>query len=153
MFCPFCKNCNTSVKDSRLSNKINTIRRRRICESCKQKFTTFEKIHLPYSSVIKKSGSRKEFKREKIENSIATATRKTRVSIYQVKEITDKVLYDLDIIKKKEVSTKKIGETVLSILYNIDITAYIRFASVYKEFLSLQDFIDFIDKTKKKNTI
>jgi transcriptional repressor NrdR len=148
MQCPFCFNITTDVKDSRVSQDKETVRRRRSCESCKSKFTTYEKIQLRELIVIKKSGAKKIFDRDKIYTSIATALRKRNVEEQQINNITDDITRELKSSTATEIPTKKIGELIMQKLESIDQVAYIRFASVYRDFNTAKDFAKFIGKIK-----
>jgi transcriptional repressor NrdR len=143
MKCPFC-NQSTQVKDSRVFGR-SSVRRRRICEFCKTKFSTIERIYIKELSIIKKSGARKSFDRDKIKKSIETATRKRNISIDEVERITNQIIRQIESSNTKEFSTKKIGELLMQALLRVDLVAYVRFASVYKDFDSPRDFIDFIN--------
>jgi transcriptional repressor NrdR len=146
MKCPFCNSSETTVKDSRHVENKATVRRRRYCNSCGYKFSTYERIQLRELFVIKRSGFRKPFDRTKIINSITTAVRKRRVIAEQVESIADKIFMELENSGKREVSTKLIGEMIMNELAEIDQVAYIRFASVYKDFEEAKDFAKFINK-------
>ena len=149
MKCPFCFQSNTFVKDSRDAEDGNTVRRRRCCVSCKRRFTTFEHIQLRELIVIKRSGMKKPFDRDKIYKSINTALRKRTISDETVNNIINKIVLELESSSTtREIPTKKIGEAIMRELAHVDQIAYIRFASVYKEFASIQDFAKFISKVK-----
>lgn len=143
MRCPFCNHENTQVKDSRASG--GNIRRRRSCESCKAKFSTIERVYIKELYVIKRSGMHKPFDRDKIKKSIETATRKRNIPINEVEKITDEIIRQIESSNIKELSTRKIGEFLMQALLQVDLVAYVRFASVYKDFSSPRDFIDFIN--------
>jgi len=148
MKCPFCNHENTQVKDSRATNQSAIIRRRRFCQSCQSKFSTTERVHIKELYVIKRSGIRKPFDRNKIKNSIETATRKRNIPINEIEKITDEIIRQIESSNIKELSTKKIGELLMQALLRIDLVAYVRFASVYKDFGSTEDFINFINSIK-----
>ncbi len=148
MKCPFCGFDDTQVKDSRSTNNGIVIRRRRFCDSCKAKFSTTERIHIKELYVIKRSGIRKPFDRDKIKNSIQTATRKRNIPVNEIDRITDEIIQQIESSNIKELSTKKIGELLMQELLKIDLVAYVRFASVYKDFGSPKDFINFINSIK-----
>jgi transcriptional repressor NrdR len=148
MHCPFCFKPDTFVKDSRDSDGGSIIRRRRHCNNCGGRFTTFERIQLRELIVIKRSGTKKPFDRNKIEISIATALRKRNVSQEVISGIANRIALELESSSIREVSTKKIGELIMQELSNIDHVAYIRFASVYKDFSSAQDFAKFVSNIK-----
>lgn len=149
MLCPFCHNTDTQVRDSRLSEEGQVVRRRRLCLNCDAKFTTFEKIQRKKLVVIKRSGVKKTFDRDKVLHSISAATRKRNITNEQIEELTDKIIVSLEQSKLKEIPTKKIGEIIMNQLAAIDQVAYVRFASVYKDFGSVNDFIKFIKAIKK----
>ena len=148
MKCPFCKHQDTQVKDSRSTHNNTIVRRRRHCLNCKAKFSTAERIHLKELYVVKRSGMRKPFDRNKIKHSIETATRKRNIPINEIERIIDEIIKQIESSNIKELSTKKIGELLLETLLKVDLVAYVRFASVYKDFSSPQDFIKFINSIK-----
>jgi transcriptional repressor NrdR len=148
MKCPFCNFADTQVKDSRATHNDTIIRRRRYCDSCKAKFSTAERIHLKELYVLKRSGMRKPFDRSKIKNSIETATRKRNIPINEIEKIVDEIIRQIESSNIKELSTKKIGELLMQSLLKVDLVAYVRFASVYKDFSSPEDFIKFISSIK-----
>lgn len=149
MKCPFCNNLDTSVKDSRSTEDNKSIRRRRFCSQCKNRFTTFEKIQLRELFVIKRSGVKKKFDRIKIIRSILTAIRKRNVTDDQVEQIANQITRELENSDHGEITTHQIGEMIMKSLAQIDQVAYIRFASVYKDFTSAIDFAKFIERIKK----
>lgn len=149
MRCPFCNEKDSFIKDSRENTEGDIVRRRRHCIKCGKRFTTFERVQLKELTVIKRSGAKKPFDRVKIENSIKTALRKRYVKNDVVEQIVDKVLYDIENSKQIEFSTRKIGDIIMHELANIDEVAYIRFASVYKDFTSVSDFANLISKMKQ----
>ncbi len=149
MKCPFCNNSDTNVKDSRTTEEAKVIRRRRFCSQCKGRFTTFERTQLRSLNVVKRSGTKKPFDPIKVAKSIATALRKRNFSDEQIEEFTNKVLVELRSATTKEIPTKKIGKLILDRLAKIDEVAYIRFASVYKDFTNIEDFTKFIKKIVK----
>ena len=148
MKCPFCSTLATFVKDSRETENGAIIRRRRYCNSCKGRFTTFERIQLRELLVIKRSGAKKSFDRDKVHKSIMTAVRKRNVSEEMINQITNKIVLELESSNSREITTRKIGELIMQELANIDLVAYVRFASVYKDFSSVQDFARFVNKIK-----
>ncbi|MDF2965435.1 MAG: transcriptional repressor NrdR [Rickettsiaceae bacterium] len=150
MLCPLCQFEDTQVKDSRNSSDYKTVRRRRFCPKCKFRFTTIERVQLREIFVIKRSGLKKPFDREKIVKSIAAAVRKRNISQDQVNEIADNIIRELENLGTKEIPTRRIGETILKWLAQCDEVAYIRFASVYKDFTSAKDFANFISKLKNE---
>lgn len=148
MNCPFCSKSDSSVKDSRGTENNSVIRRRRYCNKCNGRFTTFERIQLQQILVIKRSGFKKSFNRDKIQKSIATASRKRNISEDTINQIVNHIVLELESKGTREVSSRKIGELIMQELAKIDTVAYIRFASVYKEFTNAQDFAKFVSKLK-----
>lgn len=139
MHCPKCKFGETSVLDSRLTQEGKAVRRRRQCDKCKYRFTTFERVELSTLVVVKRDGSREPYSREKVEKGVWRACEKRSVTQAQV----DALLNDLEEewnASGKEVSSKVIGESVMEKLKKLDEVAYIRFASVYKQFKDLESF-------------
>ncbi len=151
MKCPFCYNEETVVKDSRTSGSSLSVRRRRYCSNCKVRFSTYEVPHLKELYVIKRSGIKKPFEKSKIYNSIATAMRKRNAEDKQVDRIVNHICGILESGTEVEIPTRKIGDLILTELAGIDEVAYIRFASVYKDFMNVQDFSKFINQLKKKS--
>jgi transcriptional repressor NrdR len=148
MKCPFCSAADTIVKDSRTTQDGFVTRRRRNCPACGRKFTTFERIELRKLLVVKRSGVKKLFDRNKVQKSIATAVRKRNISEDTINEITGRIALELESQNTHEISTRKIGELIMQELAKIDHVAYVRFASVYKDFSSAQDFAKFVSKIK-----
>lgn len=144
MFCPYCNNQDTKVIDSRLLEDWKSIRRRRVCEICDRRFTTFEKIEV-LNLIVQKSRDRKErYNAEKLEDSILKAVNKRNISPSMIQ----KIVRDLEVkwATKNEISSKEIWHDVLETLSQIDEVAYIRFASVHLNFETKEDFINFINK-------
>ena len=139
MLCPFCKSKNTKVLDKRDNYDMPVSRRRRECESCKKRFTTYERIENIDLEVIKKSGRIEPFDRNKLRAGIVRAVRKN-VTEEQIDDIVEKIELDLSSSNTKSIKTSKIGELVLNSLRNIDTLSYLRFASVYKDLKNLDDF-------------
>ncbi len=148
MRCPFCANPDTQVKDSRPSEDGNTIRRRRSCPECDSRFTTFERVQLRELTVIKKDGTKSPFEIDKLIRSISVATRKRPVTEEQIEITANKIVRDLEMSNSNEIHVAKIGEAIMNALYGLDKVAYIRFASVYKDFKDSRDFEDFINNIK-----
>ncbi len=144
MRCPYCTNDDTQVKDSRPTEDNTSIRRRRYCPACGARFTTFERIQLRELTVLKKSGARIPFDRNKLERSIQIATRKRNVDPARVDRMINGIVRQLESSGESEISSKSIGESVMQALANLDPVAYVRFASVYKNVREAQDFEDFI---------
>ena len=144
MMCPKCSHDNTDVKDSRRIDDNKCVRRRRICPHCRYKFVTVERIQIKSLRVIKSSGIKKPFDRNKIARSIATALRKRDFDQEVIEKITDQIVQNIESSGMKEISTSKIGDMVLEALARVDQVAYIRFASVYRNFESAADFVNFV---------
>lgn len=143
MRCPFCGHEDSQVKDSRPTEDNSAIRRRRQCEGCGGRFTTFERIQLRELVVIKSEGKREPFDREKLERSLSVACRKRPVDNTQIEKLASAIQRQLETLGESEIETKRIGEFVMDGLKALDSVAYIRFASVYKDFSEAKDFEDF----------
>ena len=143
MRCPFCGHDDSQVKDSRPTEDNSAIRRRRQCEGCGWRFTTFERIQLRDLTVIKSNGMREPFEREKLERSLSVACRKRPVDAAQIEKLASAIQRQLETLGESEIEAKRIGEFVMDGLKAVDAVAYIRFASVYKEFTEAKDFEDF----------
>ena len=142
MRCPYCGHENTRVIDSRPAEDNNAIRRRRICDDCGKRFTTYEKIEVIPMMVIKKDENREVYDRNKIEGGVLRACHKRPVSADQIGRLVDEVETEIFNSGKKEVSSKEIGEMVMDKLKDLDAVAYVRFASVYQEFKDVNTFLD-----------
>ncbi|KKY00151.1 NrdR family transcriptional regulator [Paraclostridium benzoelyticum] len=140
MLCPYCNYKESKVIDSRHTDS-QSIRRRRECESCKKRFTTYEKIELTPIMVIKKDNSREYFDRNKIKNGILKSSEKRPVSIEQVEEIIHYIENEINKTYLSEIESKKIGEMVMDKLKDVDEVAYVRFASVYRQFKDINTFV------------
>ncbi len=143
MRCPFCGHDDSQVKDSRPTEDNSAIRRRRQCEGCGGRFTTFERIQLRELLVIKTEGKRQPFDREKLERSLSVACRKRPVDNMQIEKLASAIQRQLETLGESEIESKQIGEFVMDGLKALDSIAYIRFASVYKDFSEAKDFEDF----------
>jgi transcriptional repressor NrdR len=143
MRCPFCGHDDSQVKDSRPTEDNSAIRRRRQCEGCGGRFTTFERIQLRELTVIKTEGKREPFEREKLERSLSVACRKRPVDSAQIEKLASGIQRQLETLGESEIESKRIGEFVMDGLKALDSVAYIRFASVYKDFSEAKDFEDF----------
>ncbi|MDL1963524.1 MAG: transcriptional regulator NrdR [Deltaproteobacteria bacterium] len=141
MKCPFCRKINNKVIDSRLSGNENVIRRRRECIECGRRFTTYEHIEEIPIMIIKKDGRREAFNRDKITAGIKRACEKRNISINVIEEFIDNLERDLRETGKKEIPSSIIGEKIMAKLHEIDDVAYVRFASVYREFKDVNDFV------------
>lgn len=151
MKCPFCGNMDTQVKDSRPSEDGLTIRRRRFCPECNSRFTTFERVQLRELTVIKKNGERRMFDREKLARSISLAMRKRTISPEQLEQLVTRITQKLESLGENEIPTSLIGTTVMEELKKVDSVAYIRFASVYRDFREAKDFGDIAQELGNKN--
>lgn len=149
MRCPYCGNDDTQVKDSRPTEDSNAIRRRRICPSCGGRFTTFERVQLRELLVAKKSGRRVPFDRDKLERSVNTALRKRDVAPERVERMISGVVRQLESLGDGEISSEKIGEFVMEGLKSLDHVAFVRFASVYKNFSTPDDFRSFLTELRE----
>ncbi len=149
MRCPFCGNIETQVKDSRISDDGESIKRRRYCASCDSRFTTYERIQLREILVIKKNGDKKIFDPEKLKKSIAMAVRKRPVSELQVEKMVNNIVRTLEMDNEGEITSAKLGEMVMIALEKLDKVAFVRFASVYKNFEKADDFQKFIKEIVK----
>ena len=142
MRCPFCRSSKTRVADSRLSREANAIRRRRECLDCKRRFTTYEKVEDVTPLVIKKDGRREAFNRSKIYEGIKKACEKRPVSIDDIEAFIDRLERELQESGRKEIPCTLIGERVMAQLREWDDVAYVRFASVYRRFKDITEFMD-----------
>ena len=149
MKCPFCGHENTRVIDSRPAEDNNSIRRRRVCDECDKRFTTYEKIESVPIIVIKRDRSRQQFDRDKLQRGIMNACASRPVSIETVDNILDDIEATIHNSLEREVSSEKIGEMVMDRLRNIDEVAYVRFASVYKKFKDIETFRKELEKLTK----
>ena len=149
MRCPYCGNDDTQVKDSRPTEDSNAIRRLRICPSCGGRFTTFERVQLRELLVAKKSGRRVPFDRDKLERSVNTALRKRDVAPERVERMISGVVRQLESLGDGEISSERIGEFVMEGLKSLDHVAFVRFASVYKNFSTPDDFRDFLSELRE----
>ena len=146
MRCPFCHHGDTQVKDSRPTEENATIRRRRLCPECSSRFTTFERVQLRDLSVIKGNGDKVPFDREKLARSLLIALRKRPVEEDRVERIVNSIQRRLETLGESEIQTKVIGEQVMEALADLDQVAYVRFASVYRNFVDPKDFEAFVGK-------
>lgn len=140
MKCPFCGHTDTQVKDSRPSDDGTTIRRRRFCPECNSRFTTFERVQLRELTVLKKSGDRRLFDREKLMRSLGIALRKRPVTPEQTEQLATRITQKLESLGESEIPTAMIGTIIMDELKKVDTVAYIRFASVYRDFREAKDF-------------
>lgn len=140
MRCPYCSNEDSQVKDSRPTDDGTAIRRRRVCTACGGRFTTFERVQLRELTVVKRSGRRVPFDREKLMRSIQIALRKRPVEPDRVERLVNGIVRQLESLGENEVNSDKIGELVMAGLKALDDVAYVRFASVYRDFREASDF-------------
>ena len=148
MKCPFCNNPDTQVKDSRPTEDETAIRRRRLCPACGSRFTSFERIQLRDLTVIKKDGKRAVFNRDKLANSILTALRKRNIDSERIEKLISGIVRRLESSGEVDIPSNMIGQVVMESLSEIDQVAYVRFASVYKNFREVQDFENFLGELK-----
>ncbi len=144
MRCPYCGNDDTQVKDSRPTEDSGAIRRRRICNGCGGRFTTFERVQLRDLTVVKKSGRKVPFDREKLARSVYTALRKRAVETDRIERMISGIVRQLESLGDVEVTSDQIGEYVMDGLKGLDDVAFVRFASVYKNFSAADDFRNFL---------
>lgn len=142
MKCPFCSHENTRVIDSRPAEDNNSIRRRRVCDECGKRFTTYEKIETIPLIIIKKDNNREAYDRSKIEAGVLRACHKRPVSAQQITTLVDEVENEIFNREEKEIPSGTIGELVMNKLKDLDAVAYVRFASVYREFKDVNTFMD-----------
>ncbi len=151
MRCPFCGHKDTQVKDSRPTEENATIRRRRLCPECSSRFTTFERVQLRELSVLKSDGEKVPFDREKLTRSLQIALRKRPVDEDRVDRIVNGIQRRLETMGESEIPTKVIGEMVMEALAEMDQVAFVRFASVYRNFREAKDFEAFVGKLGSEN--
>ena len=150
MKCPFCQHTDNKVLDSRLSPEAESIRRRRECEHCTQRFTTYERVEKQELSVIKRDGTCEPFAREKLLHGLILACEKRPVKLEDIETLATTIESTLLLSNKTEIKSSKIGELVMKELAKIDDVAYVRFASVYKKFKDTKQFVDAIKTLKKQ---
>ena len=150
MKCPFCSHENTRVIDSRPAEDNNSIRRRRVCDECGKRFTTYEKIETIPLIIIKKDNNREAYDRAKIEAGVLRACHKRPVSAQQITTLVDEVENEIFNREEREIPSGTIGELVMNKLKDLDAVAYVRFASVYREFKDVNTFMEEIGKLLKK---
>ena len=150
MKCPFCSSDNTRVIDSRPADDNNSIRRRRMCDVCKKRFTTYEKVETIPLIVIKKDNNREQFDRYKIEAGILRACHKRPISVNRINKLVDDIETVIFNMEEKEIPSTVIGEIVMDKLKDLEAVAYVRFASVYREFKDINTFMDELKKILDK---
>ncbi len=146
MRCPFCGHEETQVKDSRPTEDNSSIRRRRYCTECLERFTTFERVQLRELTVVKKDGRRQPFDRDKLIRSMQVALRKRPVDIEDIEKSANEIVRNLESMGEHELPSIKLGEMVMKALAHLDAVGYIRFASVYKDFRQPEDFKSFLQE-------
>jgi transcriptional repressor NrdR len=145
MRCPFCGHDDTQVKDSRPTEDNAAIRRRRYCPACGARWTTFERVYLRELTVVKKTGERVPFDREKLSRSLKIALRKRPVDDERIERIVNSIQRRLETLGESEIPSKVIGEMAMEQLFQLDQVAYVRFASVYRNFREAKDFEEFVE--------
>ena len=153
MRCPFCGNADTQVKDSRPAEDHVAIRRRRYCPACGGRFTTYERVQLRDLVVIKKSGRREDFDRDKLARSIRIALQKRAVDPERVEQMISGIVRRLESTGETDIPSPQIGEIVMDALARIDTVAYVRFASVYRNFQAAGDFEEFVSELRPRATV
>jgi transcriptional repressor NrdR len=151
MRCPFCGNDDTQVKDSRPTEDNNAIRRRRQCVNCGARFTTFERVQLRELTVVKSNGKRETFDRDKLLRSMTIALRKRPVEQDRIERVVNGIVRRLESSGESELPTTLVGELIMDALASLDQVAYVRFASVYRNFREARDFEEFIEKLDEES--
>ncbi len=151
MNCPFCSNGENKVIDSRISRDGTAIRRRRECLNCKKRFTTYEYVEDVIPVVVKKDGRREEFDRTKIFVGLKKACEKRPISIEAIEGAVDRIEQECQELQMKEIPTSVIGEKIMTVLHDLDAVAYVRFASVYREFRDVNEFMEELKGFLKKD--
>lgn len=146
MRCPYCGSLESQVKDSRPGEDGSVIRRRRVCPDCGGRFTTFERVQLRELTVVKRSGRRIPFDREKLQRSVEVALRKRPVEQERIERMVNGIVRQLESMGEADISSQQIGELVMEGLKGLDDVAYVRFASVYKNFREAKDFGELLDE-------
>ena len=144
MRCPFCGNADSQVKDSRSSEDGAAIRRRRLCPECGGRFTTFERVQLRELTIVKRSGRRAPFDRDKLARAISMALRKRPVEPERIERMISSIVRQLESMGETEIASTVVGEMAMKALKNLDEVAYVRFASVYRDFRETSDFAKFL---------
>ncbi|NTV15575.1 MAG: transcriptional repressor NrdR [Desulfobulbaceae bacterium] len=142
MKCPYCGHLENRVVDSRLNKEFTITRRRRSCDSCQQRFTTYERLEVTMPMLVKKDGRREAWDRYKVVAGLKKACEKRPVSMAQIEEFVDAMEFDLQSLGEREIPVKLVGERIMSGLRQLDEVAYVRFASVYRQFKDLNEFMD-----------
>jgi transcriptional repressor NrdR len=153
MRCPYCSEDNSQVVDTRENEEGDTVRRRRRCLACDKRFTTYERVELQLPLVVKKNGSRVDYDRDKLKSSMMLALRKRPVTTESVESALDRIEEKLVQLAEREVNSDRVGELVMRELKKLDKVAYIRFASVYRNFEDVDEFSDAIREVKRPRTV
>ena len=151
MRCPFCAHEDTQVKDSRPTEDNAVIRRRRSCPACNARFTTFERVHLRDLTIVKSSGRRESFDREKLKRSVAIALRKRPVDDDRLERMISSLVRQLEASGQSEFPSDRLGEMMMEMLADLDQVAYVRFASVYRDFREARDFEEFVGQLAEQD--
>ena len=146
MKCPYCGHLENRVVDSRLNKEFTITRRRRACDACGRRFTTYERLEVTMPMLIKKDGRREAWDRHKVVEGLKKACEKRPVSMSQIDELVDNLERELQDMGEREISIRLVGERVMDVLRNLDGVAYVRFASVYRQFKDLGEFMDELKK-------
>ena len=150
MRCPFCSNQDTQVKDSRPADENSSIRRRRYCDQCGSRFTTFERVQMRDLTVLKRNGKRVPFDRDKLTRSLEISTRKRNLDAERIDHLVSAIVRRLESTGDSEITSEAIGEQVMDALFAVDKVAYVRYASVYRNFREVKDFGEFVGKIDQK---
>ncbi len=153
MRCPFCGCTRSQVKDSRTAEDQNAVRRRRVCSGCKARFTTFERVQLRELVVVKNDGRRVPFEREKLARSVRIALRKRPVSAEQIDALVSSIVRRLEQGFETDVPSREVGRHVMEALKALDGVAYVRFASVYKDFREVEDFVSALNELSAEEDV
>jgi transcriptional repressor NrdR len=153
MRCPYCGSLDTQVKDSRPTDDASAIRRRRICPDCGGRFTTFERVQLRELTVLKRSGRRVPFDRDKLQRSVEIALRKRPVDPERIERMINGIVRQLEASGESEISSETVGELVMEGLKGLDDVAYVRFASVYKNFREAKDFEEILERLSSPDAV
>jgi transcriptional repressor NrdR len=153
MHCPFCDHKDTRVLESRLTAESTSVRRRRSCENCDHRFTTYERVEEIQLLAVKRSGDREPYLREKIRAGVSRACAKTTVTAEQIDDLIESLEYEISGQGQREIPTSLLGELALRRLKDINQVAYVRFASVYRQFRSIKDFVEELDTLKVNNSV
>ncbi|MBI1270114.1 transcriptional repressor NrdR [bacterium] len=152
MFCPYCQMKDSRVLESRVTGE-KAVRRRRECESCGKRFTTYERVEVMQILVMKRSGGREPYSREKLRAGISRACAKTNVTAEEIDDLVDSVENEMATLGKREIPASTVGELALKLLSKLDEVAYVRFASVYRQFQSMEDFVSELRRLKNELTV